>query len=137
MRTNICIALLFSVSLIGCATLEKPGSKVGGEEVPTASELKKELTAIPVLTVLPTPSATFEAKNVYVVTKGDSLWQISERVYADPFLWPSLSADNSISNPDCINNGDRIFYKKTLTSDQAAYVDQAKRRKRYTPQLCK
>jgi len=138
MRTNVYIALLFSTLLIGCATTKiQPGPSLNGERIETASELKKELTAIPVLTALPTPTSTFIAKSVYVVTKGDSLWNISSMVYGDPFLWPSLSAENNIMDPDCISVGTRVFYRKTITTDQASYVDQAKRRGRYSPHICK
>lgn len=50
------------------------------------------------------------AKEVYTVVKGDTLWDISEEFYGDPFLWPLLWQQNQqISNPHLIYPGDRIY----------------------------
>ena len=45
----------------------------------------------------------------YIVKKGDTLWDISEHFYRDPFLWPKLWQQNQyITNPHWIWPGDRI-----------------------------
>jgi hypothetical protein len=45
----------------------------------------------------------------YIVKEGDTLWDISQRFYGDPFLWPRLWQQNQyITNPHHISPGDRI-----------------------------
>jgi hypothetical protein len=45
----------------------------------------------------------------HVVREGDTLWEICEKYYGDPWSWPQLWAYNkSITNPHWIYPGDRI-----------------------------
>lgn len=45
----------------------------------------------------------------YIVKEGDTLWDISQRFYSDPFLWPRLWQQNQyVTNPHLIYPGDRI-----------------------------
>jgi hypothetical protein len=45
----------------------------------------------------------------YIVKEGDTLWDISQRFYGDPFLWPRLWQQNQyVTNPHQIYPGDRI-----------------------------
>jgi len=45
----------------------------------------------------------------YLVKEGDTLWDISQRFYGDPFLWPRLWQQNQyVTNPHQIYPGDRI-----------------------------
>jgi len=131
MRTKLCIALLFSTALIGCASAMKEGKKLPGQYVASESDLKKELTAKPVLS----ESNTFVAQPVYTVVKGDCLWRVSEKVYGDPFLWPSLAMN--ISSADCIVAGQQLFYLKSLGTETQHFVQEAKDRKPYTSKPCK
>jgi LysM repeat protein len=49
-----------------------------------------------------------EYKN-YTVTKGDTLWDISNKELKDPFLWPKVWKENpEIKNPDLIYPGQKI-----------------------------
>ena len=42
-------------------------------------------------------------KNLYIIKKGDTLWDLADRFLFDPFLWPSIHKDNPyILNPDLI-----------------------------------
>jgi len=53
-------------------------------------------------------SQTPEYKD-YTVTKGDTLWDISENELKDPFLWPKVWKENpEIKNPDLIYPGQKI-----------------------------
>jgi len=47
--------------------------------------------------------------NVHIIVKGDTLWDIANQYYQDPFLWPQLyQANPYISDPDLIYPGDPI-----------------------------
>jgi len=58
-------------------------------------------------------SAAAEQPTEYVITKGDTMWGLSERFFKDPFYWPNLWAKNpSITNPHFIYPGQKLkFYK--------------------------
>jgi hypothetical protein len=46
----------------------------------------------------------------YIVRQGDTLWDITSRFYADPFLWPVVWSYNAhIANPHWIYPGDPIY----------------------------
>jgi LysM repeat protein len=57
-----------------------------------------------------------EAKQVpavYIVKKGDTLWNISQRYLADPFLWPALWEMNKyIKDPQWIYPGQPLMLKE-------------------------
>ena len=54
--------------------------------------------------------ALSEAKAYYIVREGDTLWDITENFYEDPYLWPSVWGTNPhISNPHWIYPGDPIY----------------------------
>ena len=45
----------------------------------------------------------------YIIVKGDTLWDISERFYSNPLLWPQIYAANSyIGDPHWIYPGDPL-----------------------------
>ncbi len=45
----------------------------------------------------------------YTIRQGDTLWDISNRLFRDPFLWPFIwKANPSISNPDLIYPGNKL-----------------------------
>lgn len=73
----------------------------------------------------PTPSETWDRMvskaqiNVYQVQGGDTLWDISNTLFADPQFWPKLWAENSkkIFNPHQIEPGQEIlFYGGSVSS---------------------
>jgi len=54
--------------------------------------------------------ALSEAKAYYIVREGDTLWDITENFYEDPYLWPAVWGTNPhISNPHWIYPGDPIY----------------------------
>ncbi len=51
----------------------------------------------------------YEAGFYYTVEKGDTLWEISDRYFGSPLLWPDLWSENKqIENPHRIRPGERI-----------------------------
>jgi nucleoid-associated protein YgaU len=41
----------------------------------------------------------------YTVVKGDDLWTIAVRAYADGYRWPEIAQANQLANPDIIHSG--------------------------------
>ena len=50
--------------------------------------------------------------NEYVIKKGDTLWDISERFTGNPFNYPRIAGENKVTNPDLIFPGQRIRLNK-------------------------
>ena len=56
------------------------------------------------------PSLNASEPNVYVVKKGDTLWDISKRFLKNPVRWPEIWASNKhVKNPHWIFPGDRLL----------------------------
>jgi nucleoid-associated protein YgaU len=50
-----------------------------------------------------------EAATSYTIKRGDTLWDISNTFYRDPFLWPFIwKANPYITNPDLIYPGNKL-----------------------------
>ncbi len=73
-----------------------------------ATPVKKQKTPL----VLEIPAAKSADHDVYVVVKGDTLWDISERFTGNPFNYPRIAGENRIANPDFIFPGQKITLKK-------------------------
>jgi hypothetical protein len=54
--------------------------------------------------------ALSETKAYYIVREGDTLWDITDHFYEDPYLWPAVWSHNDhIANPHWIYPGDPIY----------------------------
>ncbi len=54
--------------------------------------------------------ASSDAKTYYIVRQGDTLWDITQHFYEDPYLWPAVWGHNpQIANPHWIYPGDPIY----------------------------
>lgn len=57
----------------------------------------------------PTAAPAKHEQDKYTIKKGDTLWDISNAFYKDPFLWPLLwKANPYITNPDLIYPGKKL-----------------------------
>lgn len=45
----------------------------------------------------------------YQVVKGDNLWTIAVRAYQDGYKWPDLAKANNLSNPDFVQEGQKLI----------------------------
>ena len=69
-------------------------------------------------------SGSIDDVNVYVAEGGDSLWDIADRFFSDPWYWPTLWSFNPhITNPNWIFPGDRVYLvpPKPVREDRAGY----------------
>jgi hypothetical protein len=56
------------------------------------------------------PNLRADAPNVYIVKKGDTLWDISKHFLKTPWRWPEIWASNKhVRNPHWIYPGDRLL----------------------------
>lgn len=51
----------------------------------------------------------------YIIKEGDTLWDITEKHFKDPFQWPEIWKNNDyIINPDLIYPGNKLLLRKLL-----------------------
>jgi LysM repeat protein len=61
----------------------------------------------------PAPHVRADAPNLYIVKRGDTLWDISKRFLNDAWRWPQVWAANpQVKNPHLIYPGDRLLLCK-------------------------
>ena len=77
--------------------------------------MSKTRKAVPVILVLLfavclfSPSLSWAQPQTHIVQKGDTLWDICEKYYGDPNLWPKLWQMNPfITNPHLLKPGDLV-----------------------------
>ncbi len=90
-------------------------------------KLKSFLTIVIIclsLALVIVPFASADDNNrTYTVKKGDTLWDICNMFYSDPFLWPALWALNQdqLTNPHWISVGDElIIFDEEVLKKKAA-----------------
>jgi nucleoid-associated protein YgaU len=84
------------VDLASSNKLDNPGLLSVGAQLTIPSVSPKE----------PTQAITQNQQSitgkVYIITKGDSLWDIAVRAYGDGYKWVEIASANKIINPDII-----------------------------------
>lgn len=74
------------------------GDKLLLPEAPSPSELGQMLQQT-------NPQSNAISGNSYTVQKGDTLWDIAVRSYADGYQWAKVATANNLTNPDFIFSG--------------------------------
>ncbi len=71
-------------------------------------------------------AAPAEAARKYVIRAGDTLWDISNAFYRDPFLWPLIWKSNpSIDDPDLIYPGNALVIPSLAPVERAMEAPEA------------
>ncbi len=85
-------------------SVEEPAEKKQGELIMPAGQGAADASEDQVKAA---PAKQEEGK--YIIKQGDTLWDISDAFYKDPFLWPLLwKANTYIANPDLIYPGNKL-----------------------------
>jgi hypothetical protein len=74
----------------------------------------------------PVPAAE-EPAHPYIIKQGDTLWDIANTFFKDPFLWPFLwKANPSITNPDLIFAGNKLIIPVLAPIERALQAEAPK-----------
>jgi hypothetical protein len=85
-------------------------ARMGGSVVITASDEDE-----------PAAVVTSSTPDLYTVKEGDTLWDVCDRFFGDPFVWPRIwSYNTNITNPNWIYPGDVLHLSKKATIDSAS-----------------
>jgi hypothetical protein len=95
------------------ATTEQPVEKMEAVPQPTKGELPPPAQAEVVIaehwSKNPYPRTIQAGARVHIVERGDTLWDLAQRYYNNPFLWPQIwEANNYIPNAHWIYPGDPV-----------------------------
>ena len=83
------------------ADLQPPRAAVSGED-------RANRTRLPPVASYKVPQTIPRGGAPYTIRWGDTLWDISEAFYRNPWLYPRIARFNSIRNPDFIVSGRTI-----------------------------
>ena len=90
-------------------SLEKELPVLEKEDLTSAKENEIVITPEPVVPEIPEPKVEVApAKVIYRIKWGDTLWDLAESYYQNPWLYPKIAKANNIKNPDVIISGTDI-----------------------------
>jgi hypothetical protein len=130
----VCISLLLAVVPRTAAPQEQkepaaqqqPEQSVQPAQQPTGSpnapveENAKSPAAAEKTPEAPTVAPPKEEISEYTIKQGDTLWDISNNLFRDPFLWPFIwKANPSIANPDLIYAGNKLMIPSLTPIERA------------------
>lgn len=72
------------------------------------------------------PDAEGGSPTSYIVKQGDTLWDIANHLFKDPFLWPFIwKANPSFTNPDLIYAGNKLMIPSMAPIERALQAEAA------------
>ena len=74
-------------------------------------------------------------KNEYVVKKGETLWEISKKIYGTGELYHIIAKENKISNPDTIQNGQIIKIPDVEIYTEKEVLEEAEKCEEYKKEI--
>jgi nucleoid-associated protein YgaU len=114
--TVACFTAIFIVSgLFLFFYSDKKTYKIPDEKITLQTSPTLILTKIPnespatgqINTGIQTKQVTIKT-DVYTIVNGDTLWDIAEKAYGDPYMWTRIATANHMDNPDLIYPGTKI-----------------------------
>jgi hypothetical protein len=123
---NIVQTVCFVLILMLVPGTARPQGQQEPPSQPTAVVPQGEAPAAPedAAAAAPAPAAE-EPAPPYIIKQGDTLWDISNTFFKDPFLWPFIwKANPAITNPDLIFTGNKLIIPG-LAPIQRALQDEA------------
>jgi hypothetical protein len=125
---SLCIVLL--PILFSCApqiqqhtedAVPPPAEPQAEAPVPAAESAAVEPpAAAPESEPVETAPAAAETYTPYIIKKGDTLWDISNTFFKDPFLWPFIwKANPYVTNPDLIFTGNTLMIPSLTPIERA------------------
>ena len=95
--------------IVPVESLEKELPVLEKEDLTSAKENEIVITPEPVVPEIPEPKVEVApAKVIYRIKWGDTLWDLAESYYQNPWLYPKIAKANNIKNPDVIISGTDI-----------------------------
>lgn len=112
-----CIVLFLMLAPGTAASQEEPGD-AGAPAAPAPQAAPSEQPVPPAEAEQPVHGK--DASTEYVIKQGDTLWDISNAFFQDPFLWPFIwKANPAITNPDLIFAGNRLIIPSLAPIERA------------------
>jgi hypothetical protein len=99
---------------------EQPAQQPAGSPNAPVEENAKSQAAAEKTQGAPTAVPPKEEISEYTIKQGDTLWDISNNLFRDPFLWPFIwKANPSIANPDLIYAGNKLVIPSLTPIERA------------------
>lgn len=71
-------------------------------------KVQKNQTPQPLEKTEKTKTKPKQDNNSYVLKEGESLWDVADKEYGNPYLYPTLTILNNLTSPDMIEPGMKI-----------------------------
>ena len=118
---TVCIALL--VMLVPGAARSQGQQEPPASPATASPQSEASVSTGPEAT--PAPAAA-ETNTPYIIKKGDTLWDISNTFFKDPFLWPFIwKANPYVTNPDLIFTGNTLMIPSLTPIERALKAEAA------------